>query len=295
MHPAIGTHNPSPARPQRSRQSRGRARRGAFTLIELLVVIAIIAILAAILFPVFARARENARRASCLSNLKQLGLGFTQYTQDYDEKYPQARADAPYGSYTSPPVFPTTAINGVAQGFPYSLSWANVLQPYIKSVQVFSCPSAKPTKWYTNDWVETIPINYTYNRLLSWNNSAVIAQPTSLILVSEGFANIGYTSVANAMPIVTNTDFGPNKPYSLSGGHTCTWWTGRNTDAWSYTQIHLSTSNFLYADGHAKAIFPFSGVPKPYLGPATNGTLTGWQSFGDGCMYRYVPQQEVAA
>src|SRR5687767_1588685 len=65
-----------------------RSRKVGFTLIELLVVIAIIAILAAILFPVFARARENARRASCQSNLKQLGLSFAQYTQDFDERYP---------------------------------------------------------------------------------------------------------------------------------------------------------------------------------------------------------------
>src|SRR5690349_12144108 len=64
-----------------------RSARG-FTLIELLVVIAIIALLAAILFPVFARARENARRASCQSNLKQIGLGFHQYTQDYDDRLP---------------------------------------------------------------------------------------------------------------------------------------------------------------------------------------------------------------
>ena len=65
-----------------------RQKQGAFTLIELLVVIAIISILAAILFPVFARARENARRTSCMNNLKQMGLGVMQYVQDYDEKYP---------------------------------------------------------------------------------------------------------------------------------------------------------------------------------------------------------------
>src|SRR5688572_16253581 len=72
-----------------------------FTLIELLVVIAIIAILASILFPVFARARENARRSSCQSNLKQLGLGFIQYTQDYDEKLPATGeiSDSPLGSW----------------------------------------------------------------------------------------------------------------------------------------------------------------------------------------------------
>ena len=73
-------------------------RRG-FTLIELLVVIAIISLLAAILFPVFSRARENARRSSCLSNLKQIGLGMMQYTQDYDERYPMGA----YKNLVSPP------------------------------------------------------------------------------------------------------------------------------------------------------------------------------------------------
>ena len=76
-------------------QSQSRIVKRGFTLIELLVVIAIIAILAAILFPVFARARENARRASCQSNLKQIGLGIFQYTQDYDEKMRPAAPTTP--------------------------------------------------------------------------------------------------------------------------------------------------------------------------------------------------------
>jgi type II secretory pathway pseudopilin PulG len=88
-------------------------------LIELLVVIAIIAILAAILFPVFGRARENARRSSCQSNLKQIGLGILQYTQDYDEKLVPFRNAAPAAN----------------------TPWAHHIQPYIKSVQLFKCPS----------------------------------------------------------------------------------------------------------------------------------------------------------
>jgi prepilin-type N-terminal cleavage/methylation domain-containing protein len=87
-----------------------REKKNGFTLIELLVVVAIIGLLAAILFPVFARARENARRASCASNLKQIGLGLMQYIQDYDEAYP----------------FKT---------------WAKDVEPYIKDTQVYNDPS----------------------------------------------------------------------------------------------------------------------------------------------------------
>lgn len=112
-----------------------RPVRLAFTLVELLVVIAIIALLAAILFPVFARARENARRASCQSNLKQLGLAFQQYTQDYDDRLPHC------GSY------PMTFLGGWIPGsdgnaypFPGDVTKGG-LYPYVKNSQVYICPS----------------------------------------------------------------------------------------------------------------------------------------------------------
>ena len=96
--------------------------RNAFTLIELLVVIAIIAILAAILFPVFAQARESARQTSCLSNMKQIGIGLVMYESDYDEQYPPSQL-------------------GVS---PTIVSWPQMMYPYIKNEQVFVCPSSSP-------------------------------------------------------------------------------------------------------------------------------------------------------
>jgi prepilin-type N-terminal cleavage/methylation domain-containing protein/prepilin-type processing-associated H-X9-DG protein len=100
-------------------------RRRAFTLIELLVVIAIIAILAAILFPVFAQARDRARAAACLSNSKQLGLALMQYTQDYDETLPHHSGD--FADFLNPAV---------------GANWAKSIQPYCKNVGILKCPSS---------------------------------------------------------------------------------------------------------------------------------------------------------
>jgi prepilin-type N-terminal cleavage/methylation domain-containing protein/prepilin-type processing-associated H-X9-DG protein len=115
-------------------------RKKGFTLIELLVVIAIIAILAAILFPVFAQAREKARQTQCASNLRQLGLGAMMYAQDYDQRYVPWWGD------------------GVQKG----LGWSSILMPYVKNEQLFSCPSdpikrgipKNPRRSYTmnGDW-----------------------------------------------------------------------------------------------------------------------------------------------
>ncbi|NLO06290.1 MAG: DUF1559 domain-containing protein [candidate division WS1 bacterium] len=148
-------------------------RRG-FTLIELLVVIAIIAILAAILFPVFARAREKARQTNCLSNTKQITLGIMQYAQDYDEMM-VVNAVAVY-DFAAPDGTPIHIVPDSA------MLWMYLVYPYVNNVQVYTCPS------YNDGWSASVydgGCGYGKNTYLNNLPMARIDQPVNTILITD--------------------------------------------------------------------------------------------------------------
>ena len=206
----------------------------AFTLIELLVVIAIIAILAAILFPVFARARENARRSSCTSNLKQIGLGMLQYTQDYDEKYmPSHRA-----------------------GDGSEVVWAEMVQPYVKSTQLFRCPSYTVTGAGTmNGTTPPIPLSYLSNGGGAEFEYTGVGGRSRPMAYNYGAALSEFTEVSRTIMV--------HESRQTSGRP---WWEqGSFSDMTGATSTfinHLGTTNFLFADGHVKSLKPTAtGTP----------------------------------
>lgn len=188
-----------------------------FTLIELLIVIAIISILAAILFPVFARARENARRARCGSNLKQIAMGLAQYAGDYDER-------------VCPPV-------SDSDGQKY---YPDLLQPYIKSAQIFECPSKAAAT-------------------ATFNSSTGYPAYGMNILMTPGYYKGGIAlSEMNApselLVLASNT-------YTAAPGYFLLWYqnvipsaayNGWNGSTPPPTADHFEGVNVLYADGHVK-------------------------------------------
>lgn len=225
-----------------------------FTLIELLVVIAIIVILAAILFPVFARARENARRARCQSNVKQIMLGVLQYTQDFDEMYPLALAD-----------------NQVTQG----RSWYTAIFPYVKSAQIFKCPSdsdntAAPESNLAG--VPAFPVSYIVNTQFGMfspdstqpaSNGKVA--PVSLAAVQSTATTIYMADGLKQTDGITTTPTSADKLGGYRLMPYANFASAKGTDAnWGGpSPRYVETAIFGFTDGHVK-----SGRSSAYYGPS---------------------------
>lgn len=225
-----------------------RASRSGFTLIELLVVIAIIAILAAILFPVFARARENARRASCQSNLKQLGLSIAQYTQDYDESY---MVGSSIGDWPC------------AQSYA-AFNWPQILQPYIKNVGVFVCPS-DPKNDYTDP--SYLTISYGYNRTITFGSScgaaakmAAFNSPVKTVVlfeVEDAITDVGGGGSLSGAPFGNGVEWGlwGSGTYATGNMGNRGPGTASSYPFWGIKSLegrHFAGANYLMADGHVK-------------------------------------------
>ena len=203
-----------------------RSKRG-FTLIELLVVIAIIAILAAILFPVFARAREKARQTSCLSNVKQMILGTCMYIQDYDETFPfadmywPAAAPRPWSGSSSTYVY-----------------WPDLIWPYVMNRQVFTCPSG------AGEW-----IGYGWNVYLGYVGAHPTRKGTNPIYDGVKLADVDYP----AQHVVIADHHKGSVSERLWGSLSC--------DPAYWVTVHNGGWNVGFVDGHAKWMKPGPSRP----------------------------------
>ena len=213
-------------------------RKKGFTLIELLVVIAIIAILAAILFPAFAKARESARRISCVSNLKQIGTGLLQYTQEYDEQL----VSSYYG----------TTDNASDNSTNYK--WMDAIFPYIKSEQVFACPSDSDYDPYVYN--KNLPsgnhtkygsyaLNQYFNGGPSFASLASLQDASSTVWVVDGVRRYG----GDPQSYRLGFDGGGSAPDPISATSPRT---GFRKYGASMIERHLDTSCVLFTDGHVK-------------------------------------------
>ena len=206
-----------------------------FTLIELLVVIAIIAILAAILFPVFARAREKARQTSCLNNVKQLALAFRMYTSDYDGTMPGYTIYSPGSGATGESG--QISIRGEYTGLSYTyLYWMDVLMPYVKNKQVFVCPtmaSDATATWGGYGW-NVYGAGYCLNHPTRYNNTGADGPIYRGVKLSE----VGHPAECPFIGDCTGASLWLSHP---NDNQYVTW-----------PKRHNEGDNFGFIDGHAK-------------------------------------------
>ena len=206
-----------------SRISTSRRPATGFTLIELLVVIAIIAILAAILFPVFAQAREKARQTSCMSNMKQLGTSVIMYVQDYDEMFPSGRV--------------SPLDNTAQRNAHYGQGWGGQTYAYVKNTGVFKCPDDSTATLAANGVVPSLtPASYVFNYNIPAFASSIAAQvaPASTVLLAEcsgaqvNLATLGemppatatFSPAGDGLNILTALDDGTNGNVRYETGYT---------------------------------------------------------------------------
>lgn len=260
-------------------------RQQAFTLIELLVVIAIIAILAAILFPVFAQAREKARQTSCLSNTKQIGLSLNMYVQDYDEH---------------------VCLNNDGQwyqknGYWYINTWMTLLEPYMKNYGIWVCPSATASTglyagydyspdspWKTGDLTGSIQAAYTLDNYYNYNSTyGAIFQDSPISLAGvEAPAGLMFCADGGQSP---KTAWDPEQIVTQYGGlgldtptdATYAYAVGGYPQGALYAR-HNKGLNNVFFDGHSKWL------------KLTNLISSNYDSSVNACIYRYFSIKDVS-
>jgi prepilin-type N-terminal cleavage/methylation domain-containing protein len=236
-----------------------------FTLIELLVVIAVIAILAAILFPVFAQAREKARQSHCIASFKQINLALLMYAQDYDETLPRIR----FWEY-----------QGFCDPAAKSLTWKGAINPYVKSYDFWRCPSNPNREMPSEDIDKNIKVSYACNGVIfHGHRNTDTTPPRTLASFAEPATTMWLLETTSPCP--DSSDWGGRGTTAKGTGDLCGK-EGQGTPMWSFKfQKHGDVLNWGFADAHVKAM-KYAALWEPGLTPPYHDMWGIWEDGGPG-------------